>query len=65
MMARRKPTWEMVEIPEEFAYLADRRTRDFLHPFIYTDLDFKFLLRSCYLQGCWDMAEALRRRNDG
>lgn len=62
-MARKKNTWEMVEVPMKYQELADRRTRSFIQPWSYSnDLSLQILMRSCYLQGAADMAETLIRK---
>lgn len=57
-----KLDFEIVEMPVEFGELADRRTAGFVHGLAYTaNYDLRFLLRSAYLQGCADMAQALKK----
>ncbi len=65
-MSPPKRTVEVIEIPQKFADLAERRTRGFIRPFIYLDdLPLSFLMRSCYLQGASDMAEATEKIKRG
>lgn len=62
---KRRPDYEMIDVPRPFVDLAERRTAFLFHVMQFGRQPVQSILASAYLQGIQDGATAMERRLTG